>query len=514
MAATSTEYDAEVERAMREFSENKKATKRLRLNHDIDKFTILRSIVRNYLNLINIYKIQVEFPWLVADHITNLPDWETEALELMLLFGIVGYRCNYLPFYKVELLTHANELVNFGFEEDRFYWLSNYVEEVALRLPCLYADGRRPSMQVPGATTSLYWMFNGLLSHLYKEYQLHDALHNDTRIASNTSAAGMYTRTVDLEKMDNTNALQAKRFKTLNNPTITTDINEGQSEDVKNMIDTANALMDAVDDGPLEDENGDVRRRPTRLPPPVVDTVIYPPKILMGAFISYEGNMRQYVAELVINSVDECKVFMERALQAIYDAFLAPDVFYGTYRTIYLNMLDEIEAVMQRRSTVLDSGKVRRKPKSVPYFRHQIVQWMQQHRRAKAEHLAFFQTLTPQTYENFLAELATRYEGRTYAEMEEDERMAIVLAWIEAELAFCDKELRMHARIAREREKELKEQREADAEAEAAEADGKKKKKKKEAVDPNAIVYSWNIIKPVLEQKDAKVNRSNEFLNQ
>ena len=147
------EYDADVDKAIQEFNKNKRATKRLRLNHDIDKFTILRTIVRNYLNLINIYKIKVEFPWEVDAHITNLPDWEFECLEMMLLFGIVGYRCNYLPFYKVELLTHVNELVNFGFEEDRFYWLSSYVEEVMLKLPCLYADGRRPSMQVQGANT-------------------------------------------------------------------------------------------------------------------------------------------------------------------------------------------------------------------------------------------------------------------------------------------------------------------------------------------------------------------------
>ena len=45
------EYDADVDKVIQEFNKNKRATKRLRLNHDIDKFTILRTIVRNYLNL-------------------------------------------------------------------------------------------------------------------------------------------------------------------------------------------------------------------------------------------------------------------------------------------------------------------------------------------------------------------------------------------------------------------------------------------------------------------------------
>ena len=509
------EYDADTDKAIQEFNKNKRATKRLRLNHDIDKFTILRTIVRNYLNLINIYKIKVEFPWEVDAHITNLPDWEFECLEMMLLFGIVGYRCNYLPFYKVELLTHVNELVNFGFEEDRFYWLSSYVEEVMLKLPCLYADGRRPSMQVQGANTSMYWMYNGLLSHLYNEYQLHDALQNDTRIASNTSAAGMFTRTVDLKQMDMANTMQAKRFKTLNNPTITTDIAEGQTDDIRNMVTMSNALMDAVVEN-HEDDNGDERRKPTRLPPAVIDSVVYPPKILMGAFISYENNMRQYVMELVVNSVDECNVFMGRMLQAIYDTFLEPELFYSTYKALYLNMIEEIEQVMQnKREPFTPNEKIRKKPKSVPYFRRQIVQWMEQHRKVTAERLAFFQTLTPQTYENFLSELGSRYEGRTYAEMEQDSNMEVIVAWLDAELSFCDKEIKKHAAIRKQREKEAKErQKELEAEEKEEEESGKKKKKKKEEPDPNDIVYTWSIIKPMIDKQDVKVNKSNEFLNQ
>lgn len=517
-----SEYDEKTKRNIELLENNKRAMKRMKLNHEIEHFTLIKGIVRNFLNFINVYKIHVTFPWNM--NIINRPDWEFEMLETMLFYGIVGFRCNYLPFYQVEMLTSVNEASYFGYEEDRFFWTSSYLENSELRLPCLYSDGRRPRMPL-GPTTSAYWTYNGLLSHLYHEYQLHEALQTDTRTASNTSAAGMYTRTVDMTKLDKSNYMQAVRYKTLNNPTITTEIADGQSEDIKNMLRTADALMDAVDErNPnAKDDDEDLHPKPMRLPPAVVDTVVYPPKILMGAFISYEMNMRQYVTELVINSTDECSMFMRRALQAFYNHFLVPEIFYATYMRLYSAIIDEINDYMSK--TKRPSERDMKKRKSVPYFKRQIVEWMRLQRKDSAEHLAFFQTLTPQTYDSFLIEMSTTYEGQTYADMEEDERMQIITAWLEHEFAFCKKEMDKSARRRKEYEKQLKKQQKLKEQEEHPKTDDPKENQ----LDPNepsptdadspidfdTITFSWPIIKPELVPTDKqKVNRSNEFINQ
>lgn len=490
---------------------NKALIKRIKLNHQIGNFALLQTIITNFLNVINVYKINLTFQWEVKERILNLHDWTKEMLGVMLLNGIAGYRCNFLPFYQVRLKTHVDELDHFLIEDDVIYWISTQLNLVAetfnMPLSTLYADGHRPHVLHNITSTSEFWLFTGPLSRLYKEHQLHDTMRASTLRAVIDSAHGVHTRTTDLDKTSKTNVMQVTRVNVLEDAAIITEPIEAENEDVDHMIRIHERLQDEVDeeaDGDEIDDDSELLQRPRKkprvLPPAVTENVIYPPKIIMGANISYEQNIRGYVLELINNCTTTCIEFMRAAFTRIYNEFLRPDIFFNTYILLYINIINEIEDRMQKKPVAPSKYK-----KSVPYFKRQIVRWMEQNSRTNAEHVAFFQTLTPDVYDRFLNEVSVKYSDRTYVEMEQEERMAIIVAWLDHEIKFCKQQIDKHL-------EEIEEKKQAERKKNKEE----KKKGELEEVRPivEPITFSWTIPKIEIIPSDAKTNRAADFINQ
>lgn len=483
--------------------------KRIRLNHNLDQFTLAAHIVKQFMASVNVFDIKIHWPREMGERVLNDVDWIGSMIANMLYLGIVGYRVKYLPFYRAELVCSSSEFGGFIYRDNVFSWRSTASCMKDVPLPTYISGSRRP-FTYERENSADGWIFNGVISHHDFDYNTHNELVDDTLRASSRSSEGNFTRTVkfspDLPLENVKRSIQQER---INPAYMVTESGDGYREDAKALVQFTNTMVEAATDQPSDWKS-------STIPSGVEQQRVPPAKSFIGGMIAVEEQILHRMSLLVFKCAPECKQCIQQCIQGVYDMFLKPEIFYMQYVLMYKDLRDQLVAAVT--GTPIGDGKdaVNRQPaemaaRAFMVYKSQIARFAQMYEESSARMVAFFSNLDVEPFVQIIQDVQQRYAGSTVGNMARNGAIRLLLQWLRHEVQYCTDRINevQEERHPPEKKKKAKpsppehEEREDRLKREAEE----RKEKEEEVVEwekaeKDNVTYSWTIATPDIANQD------------
>lgn len=406
--------------------------KRIRLNQNIDHFPLAAHIVKQFLASVNVFDIKIAWPRDMGERIINDIDWITAMITNMLYFGIVGYRVKYLPFYRAELVCSNAEFGGFVYRDSIFSWRSTAPKMADVLLPTYVSPSRRP-FTYNYEESAGGWLFNSIVSHHDSDFNTYNELVEDTLRASSRSSEGTFMRTVkftpDLPLENVKRSIQQDR---INPAFMLTESDDGYKEDSKALISFTNGMVAGASDPPSPWKSSTV-------PAGVEQQRVPPPRSFIGGMISVEEQILHRMSLLVFKATPECQRCIEHCIQAIYDAFLKPEIFYHEYQLIYRSMRDQLLAALASNES---AAPIEEAAKTFVIYRTQIAHFATHYEESTASMVAFFSNLDIDPFVHLIRDVQARYGGQEMRNVARHSGIRLLLHWLNYEVLFCADRIR------------------------------------------------------------------------